>query len=217
LDLLPEEDKPTAWFDPLYAGADEDGTGVPWANMATHPGFDAWLAKNALDGKCKTALIVGCGMGDDAIELASHGFSVTAFDVSDAAIAHCRRRFPDISVDFRVADLFNPPSKWKRRFDFLLEIYTIQALPPKYEQNVIGKIADFVRETGQLVTVAIVSDEPRTFESGPPWALTPGHQTAFVQQGLTLTDHQILSGASRRGNDLWVSTLTRPCPDSAVQ
>jgi hypothetical protein len=30
-----------------------------------------------------------------------------------------------------VADLFNPPSEWKHHFDFVLEIYTIQALPPK--------------------------------------------------------------------------------------
>ena len=214
---MPEEDKPTAWFDPLYKNADDEGNGVPWANMATHPGFDAWLAKNALDGEGKSALVIGCGMGDDAVELASHGFAVTAFDVSDAAIAHCRRRFPDTSVDFRVADLFHPSPEWSRSFDFVLEIYTIQALPPKYEQDVIGKIADFVRETGQLVTVAIVSDEPRTFESGPPWALTPEHQTAFVQQGLAMTDHQVLPGASRRGNDLWVSTFARPSTDGAIQ
>lgn len=206
----PDENNPTAWFDPLYRNADEDGTGVPWTNMATHPGFDAWLARNALDGQGKTALVVGCGMGDDAIELASHGFSVTAFDVSEAAIGHCRRRFPDSSVDFCVADLFDPPADWRRSFDFVLEIYTIQALPPKYEQDVISTIADFVSRDGQLVTVAIVSDEQRTFESGPPWALTPDHQTAFVKQGLVLTDHQTLSSASRQGRDVWVSTFSRP-------
>ena len=43
--FMPEEDKPTAWFDPLYKNADDEGNGVPWANMATHPGFDAWLAR----------------------------------------------------------------------------------------------------------------------------------------------------------------------------
>ena len=194
---MPDENNPTAWFDPLYAEADEDGTGVPWANMSTHPGFDAWLKKKALEGNGKNALVVGCGMGDDAIELASHGFSVTAFDVSESAIAHCRRRFPDSTVDFCVADLFAPPEAWRRRFDFVLEIYTIQALPPKYENEVIGRIADFVGKDGQLVTVAIVSDEERTFDSGPPWALTPEHQAAFVERGLALADHQVLSGESR--------------------
>jgi cyclopropane fatty-acyl-phospholipid synthase-like methyltransferase len=206
---MPEENKPTEWFDPMYRNADNDGNGVPWANMETHPSFRAWLDRHELLGQGKTALVVGCGFGDDAIELASHGFTVTAFDVSEAAIAHCKRRFPDSSVNFLVADLFKPNPEWNRQFDIVLEIYTIQALPPKYESEVIGKIANFVSENGQLLVVAIVSEEERTFESGPPWALTPAHIESFVSHGLEVSDHFIREKASSRGSDVSVTTFIR--------
>ena len=81
-----DENKPTDWFEPLYAGSNTDGEGVPWANMGIHPAFDGWLKDHPLDGAGKRALVVGCGMGDDAIELEKRGFAVTAFDVADSAI-----------------------------------------------------------------------------------------------------------------------------------
>ena len=186
------------------------GTGVPWANIETHPSFREWLNRNPLDGHGKMALVVGCGMGDDAIELASRGFAVTAFDVSEAAVGHCRRRFPDSTVDFQVADLFESNQEWIRRFDFVLEIYTVQALPPKYEAEVIGKIANFVGVDGQLLVIAVVGEEERSFESGPPWILTSGHRTAFASHGLEITDQFEQEMASRGGHDISVTTFSRP-------
>jgi len=205
----PQEDQPTEWFDPLYQETDASGSGVPWANMETHPSFREWLSRNALDGHGKTALVVGCGMGDDAIELASRGFAVTAFDVSEAAIGHCGRRFPDSPVDFRVADLFGSNPQWERRFDFVLEIYTVQALPPKYEAEVIGKIANFVCVGGQLLVIAVVAEEERSFESGPPWILTPGHRAAFASHGLEIADQFEQVKASRQGHNISVTTFKR--------
>ena len=207
---MPEEDKPTDWFEPIYRDADDEGSGVPWANMGTHPGFEEWLERNALAGDGQEALVVGCGMGDDAIELESHGFSVTAFDVSESAIDHCRRRFPDTTVDFRVADLFAENDDLRRRFQFVLEIYTIQALPPKYESTVIPRIADFVAPGGRLLVVAVVSETERNFDDGPPWILTPDHVAAFEAEGLEVADHFIRGEQSKQGNDVWVTTFRRP-------
>ena len=42
----------------------------------------------------RTALIVACGLGDDAEEVSRRGYRVTAFDLVPAAIEHCRERFP---------------------------------------------------------------------------------------------------------------------------
>ncbi len=80
-----QEDQPSNWFEPLYAGANKNGEGVPWANMKPHSSFANWLNRNPLDGGGKSALVVGCGMGDDAVELETLGFQVTAFDVSATA------------------------------------------------------------------------------------------------------------------------------------
>ena len=66
-----QENQPSNWFEPLYAGSSTSGEGVPWANMETHPSFRSWLTRNPLQGDGKLALVVGCGMGDDAIDLQS--------------------------------------------------------------------------------------------------------------------------------------------------
>ncbi len=107
-----KEDKPTDWFETLYATSNQEGIGVPWANMSTHPTFKHWLTSNPLNGKGKTALVVGCGMGDDAIELEKRGFDVTAFDVSHNAIELCKERFPSSKVKFVQADLLKGIEAW---------------------------------------------------------------------------------------------------------
>lgn len=186
------ETEPTDWFEELYNDANVSGKGVPWATMDTHTLFKKWLETNKLDGQGKTALVVGCGMGDDAIALEQMGFQVTAFDVSEKAIEYCQERFKASSVNFVVADLLNDIPEWSRHFDFVLEIYTIQALPPKYEHQVIKQIADFVAENGRLLVIANCKNYQRHFQHGPPWMLNPEHVSTFEKQGLKITSQIIL-------------------------
>lgn len=206
--LTPKEDQPTEWFETLYASSNPEGTGVPWANMDVHPQFAEWLGQHELNGEGKCALVVGCGMGDDAIALEQLGFKVTAFDVAPSAIELCKKRFVDTTVDFMVADLFDPPSEWKNHFDFVLEIFTVQALPPKYEVELIANVASFVAKEGQLLVVASVQDGPRSFEQGPPWLLRPDHVDRFSGHGLESIESYRLIGADRMG-DLMVTTFLR--------
>ena len=186
-----DEHKPNDWFETLYSGTSEGGQGVPWANMATHPLFKSWIDKNPIDGAGKTALVVGCGMGDDAIELESHGFKVTAFDVSTSAVEHCKTRFPNSGVEFVQADLIEGVPRWRGKFDFVLEIFTIQALPPKYEKTLIRNIADFVSENGNLLLITETQQENRTFENGPPWLLNNDYIKSFENCGLNLLFNSI--------------------------
>lgn len=179
-------EKPTSWFNPLYSKSNAKGDGIPWAHMETHPHFKRWLTQHSLQSKQGHALVVGCGLGDDAIELENRGFKVTAFDVSEKAIEFCLKRFPLSSVKFEVADLFADLSHWKNQFDFVLEIYTIQALPPKYESEVISKVRGFLAPEGILLVIALVSDEERALEKGPPWELTSAHRQSFLDTGLSL-------------------------------
>ena len=193
------EDRPTDWFELLYAKAGRHGAGVPWANMTTHPAFSRWLERNPLSGKGKSALVVGCGMGDDAIELEKQGFDVTAFDVSESAIQHCKDRFPDSTVNFVVANLLMELPQWQRHFDFVLEIYTVQALPPKFEGIAIKHIANFVASKGTLLVIAEVSPQSRHFDNGPPWLLTPAHVVAFETHGLRRIAQDIEPPSSDNG------------------
>lgn len=208
--FLIQENQPSNWFEPLYAGSNTNGEGVPWANMETHPSFCSWLTQNPLDGEGKIALVVGCGMGDDAIELESLGFQVTAFDVSETAIKFCKERFPQSKVDFLQADLLESQSQWQQKFDFVLEIFTIQALPPKYEQELIQKISNFVAPGGQILVVAEVGREERSFENGPPWVLTSQHIDTFVSCGLRVVGKYVeKDSSSNDGIGTYVTTFKK--------
>ena len=50
--------------------------------MAVNPNLSEWTDFRKVKAHGKRALVVGCGLGDDAEYLAEQGFSVTAFDIS---------------------------------------------------------------------------------------------------------------------------------------
>src|SRR5580700_11432413 len=118
------------WFEPLYAEAQGNAERVPWADLKPNPNLVEWLDREAIRGDGRTALVVGCGLGDDAELLAARDFRVTAFDVAPSAVAWCRRRFPTSSVRYETADLLQPPQDWIGVFDFVFEAYTLQVLKP---------------------------------------------------------------------------------------
>jgi len=203
--INPNENRPTEWFDDIYLHAKNKGDHkeVPWAHEQTHPHFLSWLKQYPMSGHNKKALVVGCGLGDDAIELEQKGFQVTAFDVSPTAIQLCQERFPGSQVDFQVIDLFASTPHLKHQFDFVLEIFTVQALPPKYEAEAIQKITQFVAPSGQLLVIAMVSEQARSFKHGPPWLLTPNHRSSFEQHGFSITNAQEV--VREKGGEVYIT------------
>lgn len=173
----------TGWFESLYAGADGEIAAIPWADRSVNPWLVEWLDRSAIRGDNRSCLVVGCGLGDDAEYLARCGFQVTAFDISPTAIAWCRRRFPQTQVDYRVVDLFNPPTAWQHRFDLVTEIYTIQALPAQIRPTAIANIGNFVAPNGNLIVVCRGRnpDEPA---ANLPFPLTQQELTEFEATGL---------------------------------
>ena len=119
---------PLGWFEDLYSRAGEETTIIPWADLKPNPNLVDWLDQNRFTVSGR-ALAIGCGLGDDAEELARSGFTTTAFDISESAIMWCRRRFPLSSVSCVVADLLSAPADWEAKFDLVLESYTLQVLP----------------------------------------------------------------------------------------
>lgn len=174
----------TGWFDALYVEAEGDAARIPWADLAPNPGLAEWVEKNEIAGEGKTALVVGCGLGDDAEMLAERGFRVTAFDISATAIAWCRRLRPDSSVQYVAADLLAAPDEWKKAFDFVIEVYTLQALPDELRPAAIRAIASLVAEEGALLVVARGRD-PEEDPGEMPWPLTRDELQAFAAAGLT--------------------------------
>ena len=147
---------PTGWFEPLYAAAEQGAGAVPWdRGGAPHWLLTAWAGRQALNGRGRRALVVGCGLGADAEYIAGRGFAVLAFDISASAIRGARRRFPGSAVDYQVADLLAPPAEWREAFDLVVESQTVQALPDPPRRDAIGNIGHMVAPGGTLVVIAL--------------------------------------------------------------
>jgi SAM-dependent methyltransferase len=173
-----------AWFDAMYAASGGDPGTIPWADMAVNDSLAEWLARGGLLGHGRKALVVGCGLGDDAQELARIGFDVTAFDIAPKAIEWCRKRFPSSPVGYTVADLFKSPQSWNAGFDFVFEAYTLQSLPPELRIRAMERIAAYVAPGGTLLVVAR-GREPHEEPPGPPWPLVRSELATFGAAGLT--------------------------------
>jgi SAM-dependent methyltransferase len=177
-------------FEEIYARAGDDLRSVPWARFAPHPLLMMWLesADPAPPAAGGHALVVGCGLGDDAEELARRRYAVTAFDVSPTAITRCQERFPRSPVGYRVADVLNLPAEWRGRFGLVVEINTLQSLPRHDRPAAVAAIAGTVARGGLLFARcrAGAVDEP----DGPerPWPVRRSELDGFTAAGLTHVD-----------------------------
>ena len=183
-------------FEDIYQRAGDDLAAIPWATLAPNPALQAWLATQPAPEDDAVALVVACGLGDDAEELARRGYGVTAFDISPTAIERCRSRFPASTVHYLVADLFDLPDSWTESFDLIVEIRTLQSLPLELRGDAARAIAKTVAPTGQLFvrTAKRNPDEPLTSR---PWPLTRQELDAFIEAGLA--EVQLLEEPPRDG------------------
>jgi SAM-dependent methyltransferase len=209
---------PTAWFDRLYRAAEAGEAVVPWDRRAPHRLLVEWAEGHSADDGVR-ALVVGCGLGDDAEYVAGLGHATLAFDVAQAAVEGARRRFPASQVEYVVADLLDPPARWREAFGFVLESLTVQSLPERLHPEAVKRVTEFVAPGGTLLVIATARDEQAPAD-GPPWPLTRGELDAFASDELQpvrieqIPDEQQPSvrrwrGEFRRGPEHGVATAQR--------
>ena len=174
---------PSGWCDQVYRDAGGDFSAVFWADLVPNPYLISWLEDHPVVSAGQRAVTIGCGVGDDAEALSAHGYQVTAFDISPAAIDLCRQRYPNSRVEYVVADLFDHPRDWTRGFDLVFECNTIQVFPGTYRLRALHAIAALVAPGG----VALVSCRSRNTgekEDAFPLPLDRAEIDGFVRAGL---------------------------------
>ena len=176
----------TGWLERLYSEAGQDPSHVPWADRETNPNLTDWLDRRATHGG--RALVVGCGLGHDAEELARRGYDVTAFDVAPSAVDWARSLHPGSPVSYVVGDVCAPPKEWTQAFDLVVEIYTVQVLRDEPRREALMTLPGLVAPGGTLLLIARGREEDEP-EGDLPWPLTK-HELSPVAQLLTTVEFE---------------------------
>jgi SAM-dependent methyltransferase len=201
---------PTGWFEPLYRAAAAGEATVPWDDHAPSPLLVSWSRGRGLDGRGRRAIVVGCGLGDDAEHVASLGFRTLAFDIAPTAIAGARRRFPASAVEYVVADLLDPPAEWAGAFDLVVEHITVQALPESVRPAAIARVASLVAPGGTLLVISGARSEGEPAD-GPPWPLVRAEVEAFATGGVEVVAiEELAAGPDRPWSRAWRAEFRRP-------
>jgi SAM-dependent methyltransferase len=172
---------PVGWFEALYQQAGGDTSIIPWADMEPNPALVEWFEREGVKSGGKSAVVIGCGLGDDAEYLAARGYRVTAFDISPTAVAWCKGRYPQSSVNYQIADLFTLSPNWL--FDLVVEVYTVQALPIALRERAIHSLARLVETGGYLLAIGRYAASEAE-QDLLPWPLTREELNGFVHAGL---------------------------------
>ncbi|ADG92966.1 Methyltransferase type 11 [Arcobacter nitrofigilis DSM 7299] len=175
-----EDNKPLDWFDTIYKNANGDYKKVFWADLEASPYLINWLKNNKINKQAPKAIVIGCGVGDDAEALSDFGFEVTAFDISPTAIELCKKRYPNTKVDYLVANLFEYDKSWLKNFDLVYECNTIQVLPGDYRIKARVAISNLLT-IGGYVLVSCRSREENKNLTDIPLPLDKKEINQFVQ------------------------------------
>jgi len=163
-----EAGMPLAWFEELYSTADRDDDWIPWSDGHPNPLLVEWAVGQQDLGR---ALVVGCGLGEDAAFLDQRGWDVTAFDLSPTAVEWAKELFSESKIEWLTANLLDLPEEWNSSFDLVLEVHILQAMPESIRLQASPKLAPLVRNGGHLVCIGRFQTDSGPVE-GPPWPLS---------------------------------------------
>ena len=195
----------TNWFEPLYRAAERGEGQIPWHRGAPQKLVEEWA--RGRDGTGRRALVVGSGTGDDAELVAGLGYATVAFDIAETAVRITRRRFPESGVDYRVADLLDPPAEWGQAFDLVVESITVQSMPIELRATAIAGVSGFVAPGGTLIVYSGIRGDGEEVD-GPPWPLTRAEVESFATGGLETV--RIDRPEVAPGEPRWLAEFRRP-------
>ncbi|MDF1880908.1 class I SAM-dependent methyltransferase [Sulfurimonas sp. MAG313] len=167
--------KSNEFFESIYKQSQGDVKQIPWAELKTNSFLEEYLSMHIGEGK---AIVIGCGLGEDAFALGEAGFEVTAIDISQTAIAWCQDTYDYTDIDFKVQDIFELPESMLEQYDFIFECRTIQSLPLMYRDKIIRAISSLLKPKGKILAIANGKNEGEKFD-GPPWPLARNELRLF--------------------------------------
>ncbi|MFI6996668.1 class I SAM-dependent methyltransferase [Nocardia sp. NPDC050175] len=193
-------------------------TGQPWdASYQDGPApWDVDRPQPAIvrvaSGFAGTVLDVGCGSGENALYVASLGFSVVGIDVAETALAIARAKAAErgIEVDFVVADGFQL-TRLGRRFDTVVDCGMFHTCDADERPEYVASLRSTIAHGGTLYVLCFSDIGPdvgphpvsrdelsAAFESGDDW------NVVAIEQDRVLTRYHGDDGAPA-----WFATIKR--------
>ena len=136
---------------------------IPWDRGGSSPALQRWLDADALaHGRI---LLPGCGRGHEALELARHGFLVTALDIAPTALGHLEAELAaaGLSAELVCADalLWQPAAP----FDAIYEQTCLCALQPAQWPGYERQLFQWLKPGGHLYALFMQTGRA----GGPPF------------------------------------------------
>lgn len=177
-------------YEHLYKNASGDPTCLPWHHAGVNRPLTQWLNTQApcLVRPGARTIVVGCGLGDDVVELANRGYDACGFDISPTCIEWTRQRFPEHADRFFVADVLNPPTRLRARFGLVVEAYTIQSVFPHVRDHAFAGVVSLAKPHGTVLMLTRSREDGTTLDDCEcaPYPLCPSElHSRMDRHGLT--------------------------------
>ncbi|GAA1304813.1 class I SAM-dependent methyltransferase [Planotetraspora silvatica] len=146
-------------------------TGLPW-DASYRDGPAPWdigrpqpaVVRRAFRGGFAGAVLdAGCGTGDNALHVASLGFSVLGVDVAETALAIARKKAADrgIAAEFAVADAFRL-ERLGRRFETVMDCGMFHTCDGDERPAYVASLASVTEHGGTLYVLCFSDEGPDT-------------------------------------------------------
>ena len=151
----------------------QDGP-APWDVGRPQPAVVRLAAQGVFAG---TVLDAGCGTGENALYVASLGFSVLGVDVAETALAMARAKAGDrgIEAEFAAADALHL-ERLVRRFDTVLDCGLFHTFNRDERPGYVASLTSVTEHDGTLYVLCFSDDGPNT---GPHPVAQEDLRTAF--------------------------------------
>lgn len=178
---------------------------VDWDRGEPSPPIVRLLTESPLsDGS--EVLVPGCGLGHEVIYVAGLGFSVTAVDFAESAVAGVKARAGDLPVKVLQRDIFGLSGDFEGSFDVVLEHTCFCAIPIEMRSHYADVMHAVLKQGGRLVGLFFETDEKK----GPPFRTTRADIEAHFSSRFDISrmERPMDSFEGREGNE-WLVEMTK--------
>lgn len=162
-------------------------------------------------GFAGAVLDAGCGTGENALHVASLGFSVLGFDVAETALTMARKKAEDrgIKVEFAAADAFHL-ERLGRKFQTVLDCGLFHTFNGEERPAYVASLASVTEHDGTLYILCFSDHSPDT---GPHPIREEELRAAFASSGgwivANIEPDRVETRFHQNGAPAWFATIKR--------